>query len=258
MIPSVKELEEALEKYKKENIELKNELAECKGTIDTMKREQKLFESLPIEHINLEKEDQNEAFDKLMTNLEAMETEWKEDLADIIDIIEPKELKDSLKTSSDKDITSRNMEDKGMSKIIQKLKPVKCDQCQFSCSTKDERIQHHILMHQKTRGKLLVVRKGFEKNKDDLEKQNRKEDIVEKDDIPEENLTYYCDKCDHRTDSEESLGSHKKEEHMESKDPNNENDRTTSKQILHKFKCDECKLYYASRSGLARHNKRKH
>ena len=255
MVLSVKELEEALEKYKNENSELKNELAECKDTIETMKREQKIFESLQTEDIKWGKEDQNEAFDRMMTNLEAMETEWKEDLADMIDIIDNKELGDRVKASADKDITSTNMEDKGRSKIVKKLKLFKCDQCQYVCNTKDERIQHHFLKHQKTRRKLLVVRKGFE---DDLVKLNQKEDIMEKEDIPEENLTYYCEKCDHRTDSEESLEFHKKNTHMESKDPNNEKIVTTSKQNMYTFKCDACKLYYASRSGLHSHNKRKH
>ena len=134
----------------------------------------------------------------------------------------------------------------------------KCDQCPFVCNTKDERIEHHILMHQKTKGKLLVVRLGFDKNKQDLEEQNTEEDMTEKEDIPEEHLTYYCDKCDHRTDSEESLESLKKKKHIQSKDSNNENVLPTSKQNLYTFKCDACNLYYTSRSGLAKHNKRKH
>ena len=256
MVLSVKGLGEALEKYKKENDELKNELAECKGTIETMKREQKLHESIPIQQINWEKEDQNKAFDKMMMNLEAMEKEWKEDLADMIDIIEPKEPIESVKASAGNDIISTSKEDKGMSKIIQKLKLFKCDQCQFVCNTKDERIEHHILMHQKTRGPLLVVRKGFGKNKDDLEDQSKEGDMTEE--IPEENLTYYCDKCDHRTDSGESLESHKNTEHMESQDPNNEKVLTPSKQNLSTFQCDACKLYYTSRGNLARHNRMKH
>ena len=189
MIPYVKELEEILEKYKKENAELKRELAECKDSIETMKKKHQFFESIPTEDIYSEKEDQNEAFDKLMTNLEAMETEWKEDLAEMIDIIEPKELGDIMKLTTTKDKMSRNKENKDFGKIINKLMLFKCDQCKFVCNTKDERIQHHITMHQKSRGKLLVFSKALNQNKDDLDEQNTEEYRAEKEDITEENLT---------------------------------------------------------------------
>ena len=187
-----------------------------------------------------------------------MEDDWKEDLADMIEIMEPTELGDSVKLLAAKDTKSRNKENKGGSKIIKKLNIFKCDQCQLICNTKDERIQHHILMHQKIRKHVRVVRKRINKTKDDSEQQDMEEEKEDKEGNPEDILTYYCEKCEHRTDSEESLESHKIKEHLESKDSNNENVQTTNKQNLDTFNCNTCMLNYTLQSSLTRHNKNKH
>jgi len=55
----------------------------------------------------------------------------------------------------------------------------------------------------------------------------------------EEFLCYFCDQCDHRTDSEESLIEHKQEEHA-------------------KLKCRECDTELKSKSNLRKHYKNKH
>merc|ERR1712129_14282 len=72
--------------------------------------------------------------------------------------------------------------------------------------------------------------------------QEEEEDTYEDDtlsEVNEEFLCYYCDQCDHRTDSEESLSEHKQTEHA-------------------KLRCKKCNTELKNKGNFRRHYQYKH
>ena len=75
----------------------------------------------------------------------------------------------------------------------------------------------------------------------------------------EDFLTYYCDQCDHRTDCDESLENHKKEQHtndatMESSEEEEEEEHKPDSL----FNCAPCEFVTSSKNSMNKHFKTNH
>lgn len=78
--------------------------------------------------------------------------------------------------------------------------------------------------------------------------------------VNNENFVYFCDQCDHRTDCDESLKTHKTEEH--SKTSENVKRVDTTEELIKKSKtewnCKECGYQSAAKKNLKKHYRNMH
>ena len=74
--------------------------------------------------------------------------------------------------------------------------------------------------------------------------------------VNNENLVYFCDQCDHRTDCDESLNKHRSEEHSEeSKERETESNSKGGKKA---WNCKECVYKAAAKKNLKKHYRNVH
>ena len=74
--------------------------------------------------------------------------------------------------------------------------------------------------------------------------------------VNNENLVYFCDQCDHRTDCDESLNKHRSEEHSEeSKERETESNSKGGKMA---WNCKECVYKAAAKKNLKKHYRNVH
>ena len=104
-----------------------------------------------------------------------------------------------------------------------------------------------------------------EENDTDFQKTINESETFYDEFVNDENLVYFCDQCDHRTDCDESLNNHKMEEHSQASE-NGKMD-TTEKSIEEVvkgdesktgLKCKECDYEAAAKKNLKKHYRNMH
>jgi hypothetical protein len=251
-----------LDRYKKENAELKNELATAKKTIAKL-------ESFNEEECITDEEVEDNSFKDLFTDLGMMETHWKKGMKDIMESIdakcdaEPTQNSDVVnkivaKISNEK----READDISNSPKAKRRKldeNMSCAYCQFKTPIKVALELHVISMHgdedEQTKKDDLLTDITEEKEESKglfIEEVDSVTEIpvtvsemdeearMDVEDYTEDHLTYYCDKCDHGAASDDSLESHRQATHAAA------------------VPCKHCDKQSSNMTNLRRHYRRKH
>ena len=93
------------------------------------------------------------------------------------------------------------------------------------------------------------------KNVTDLQKPIDESEAFYDEFVNNENFVYFCDQCDHRTDCDESLKTHKTEEHSKT----SENvKRADTKESKTEWNCKECGYQSAAKKNLKKHYRNMH
>ena len=98
------------------------------------------------------------------------------------------------------------------------------------------------------------------KNVTDLQKPIDESEAFYDEFVNNENFVYFCDQCDHRTDCDESLKTHKTEEHSKTSENVKRVDTTEEliKESKTEWNCKECGYQSAAKKNLKKHYRNMH